>query len=48
LWKISRYSKTVPVGDQDLCLSERVEELAAQELVAQLAVERLHVAVLPG
>ena len=39
---------TPPLFDQDLCLLERVEGLAVQEFVAQLAVERFDVAVLPG
>jgi hypothetical protein len=37
-----------PPCDQDLCLLEREEKLAVQELVSELAVERLDVAVLPG
>jgi hypothetical protein len=38
---------TPPLFDQDLCLLERVEELAVQEFVAQLAVEGFDGAVLP-
>ena len=37
---------TPPLFDQDLCLLERVEGLAVQEFVAQLAVERFDVVVL--
>ena len=40
--------ETPPVGDQDLRLLEGVEDLAVQELISELAVERLHIAVLPG
>jgi len=36
-----------PAFDQDLRLPRRVEDLEVQELIAQLPVERLHVAVLP-
>ena len=36
-----------PVGDEDLRLFERGEELGVQELVSELAVERFDVAVLP-
>lgn len=36
-----------PAFDQDLRLLERVEDLRVQQLVPQLAVERLDVAVLP-
>ena len=37
-----------PPLDQHACLRHRVEDLAVQQLVAQLAVQALHVAVLPG
>ena len=37
-----------PALDQHSCLGDRVEDLAVQQLVTQLAVEALHVAVLPG
>ena len=36
-----------PGFDQDLCLSQGVEDLAIQELVAHRAVEALAVAILP-
>jgi hypothetical protein len=36
-----------PLLDQHLGLPERVEHLAVQQLVPELAVEALHVAVLP-
>jgi hypothetical protein len=37
-----------PPFDQDLCLKQGVEDLAVQELISELAVERLDVAVFPG
>ena len=37
-----------PSLDQDLCFGERVEDLAVQQFIAQLPVERFHIAVLPG
>ena len=36
-----------PALDQDLRLQQRVEDFAVEQLVAQLAVEALAVAVLP-
>ncbi len=39
---------SAPAFDQDLRLPKRVENLEVQELVSELSVERLHVAVLPG
>ena len=36
-----------PTLDQHLRLQQRVEDLAIQKLITQLAVEGLHVAVLP-
>lgn len=36
-----------PSFDQDLCLSQGVEDLPVQELVAQAAAEGLAVAILP-
>jgi hypothetical protein len=38
---------TPPSLDQDLSLSQAVEDLAVEQFVAQLAVEALAVAVLP-
>jgi hypothetical protein len=40
--------ETAPIGDEDLRLFQCGEDLAVQELVSELAVERLDVAVLPG
>src|ERR1700710_597585 len=37
-----------PLLDQDTGLGQGVERLARQQLVTELAVEALHVAVLPG
>jgi hypothetical protein len=37
-----------PVGNEDLRLLERVEELTVEQLITELGVERLDVAVLPG
>lgn len=37
-----------PAFDEHLGLPERVEDLSFQQLVAELAVERFDVAVLPG
>ena len=37
-----------PSFDHDLRLLERVEDFAIEQLIAQLAVERLAIAVLPG
>jgi len=37
-----------PAFDNDLRLGQRVEDLPVQQLVAQLAVEALAIAVLPG
>ena len=37
-----------PVLDDDLCLGETVEDLALQQLVAELGVEALAVTILPG
>ena len=36
-----------PLLDDHLCFSERVEDLSVEQLIAQLAVERFAVAVLP-
>ena len=37
-----------PSLDQDLGLRQRVEDLAVEQFVAQLPVERFHIPVLPG
>ena len=37
-----------PVGDEHLGFEQRGEAFAVQELVSELAVKRLDVAVLPG
>ena len=37
-----------PFGNEDLRLLQRVEDVAVEELISELAVERLDVAVLPG
>ena len=39
---------SAPAFDQDLRLPKRVEDREVQELVSELSIERLHVAVLPG
>jgi len=36
-----------PALDDDLCLVQRVEDLAIQQLISQLRVEALAIAVLP-
>ena len=37
-----------PIFDQDLGLSQGVEDLPVQQFIAHLAIEALDVAVLPG
>jgi hypothetical protein len=37
-----------PRLDHDLCLLEAVEDLPVEQLIAELAVEALDVAILPG
>ena len=37
-----------PLLDEHLCFSQRVEDFAVEQLIAQLAVEGFAVAVLPG
>ena len=36
-----------PAFDQDLCFRQRKEDLPVQQLIAQLPIERFHIAVLP-
>ena len=38
---------TAPASHQGLCLGECVEDLSLQQLVSELAVEALHLAVVP-
>jgi hypothetical protein len=37
-----------PALDDDLCLLQRVEDLAIQKFIPQLRVEALAIAILPG
>ena len=39
---------TAPLLDHDPGLRERIEDLAVEQLVTELAIEALHIAVLPG
>ncbi len=36
-----------PALDQDLCLEQRIEELAIEKLGAEFSVERFDIAILP-
>ncbi len=36
-----------PAFGQDLCFLKRVENLPIEQLITQLAIERLHVAIFP-
>ena len=44
----SRVVVFAPALGQDLRFLQRVEDLAVEELIAQLAVERFTVAIFPG